>query len=51
MEIQDIAEILVLSSVAVSTSACLFTAFEEAMHSGSCIMSGVFFLDQVNECG
>jgi hypothetical protein len=48
---QDIAEILVLASVAVGTSACSFAALKEAMHLVGCIMCGVLFLDQVNECG
>jgi hypothetical protein len=49
MGVKQIAEILVLSSIIVSTSASLVASFKQFVHSGGNVVSRVLFLDNLEQ--
>jgi hypothetical protein len=49
MGVKQIAEILVLSSIIVSTSASSVASFKQFVHSGGSVVSRVLFLDNLEE--
>jgi hypothetical protein len=49
MGVKQIAEILVQSSIIVSTSAGSVASFKQFVHSGGSVMSQVLFLDNLEE--